>query len=90
VDAGALAGELRGAATTHEQRAIVRAAAPPEGARIPVMMAGDAAIRALGGAAVVAAYIAAHTAGRVDGPDALAAERAWQSEWLRDELGLAG
>ena len=51
-------------------------------------MAGDAAIRALGGAAVVAAYIAAHAAARVDGERAMDAERAWQSDWLRAELRL--
>jgi len=44
--------------------------------------------RAIGGAAVVTAYIAAHAAARVTGEDAMAAERAWQSEWLRAELAL--
>jgi hypothetical protein len=51
-------------------------------------MAGDAARRALGGAAVVTAYIAAHVAARVDGPEAMGAERVWQSEWLRAALAL--
>jgi hypothetical protein len=51
-------------------------------------MAGDAARRALGGGAVVAAYIAAHTAARVDGAGALRSERNWQAEWLAAELSL--
>jgi hypothetical protein len=89
-DAAGLAAELRGAAGPRELRALVRMAEPPESARIAVTMAGDAAIRALGCAAVVTAYIAAHAAARVDGPDAPPAERAWQAEWLRAELGLAG
>jgi hypothetical protein len=57
-------------------------------ARIPVRMAGDAAIRAQGRAAVVSAYIAAHTAEQVDGPPARDAERDWQADWLRTELSL--
>jgi hypothetical protein len=87
-EAGALAAALRRAATTREIGAAVRGAEPPEHARIPVMMAGDAARRALGGAAVVTAYIAAHAAARVNGPERMAAEREWQSDWLRDELSL--
>jgi hypothetical protein len=59
-----------------------------ESARVPVTMAGDAARRALGCAAVVTAYIAAHAAAHLDGPDALAAERAWQAAWLAAELDL--
>ena len=51
-------------------------------------MAGDAAVRALGGAAVVTAYIAAHAATGVYGGDGLSAERRWQSDWLRAELRL--
>jgi hypothetical protein len=87
-DATGLAAVLRRAATPHELREAVRGADPPDVARIAVTMAGDAARRALGGAAVVTAYIAAHAAARVDGHDALAAERAWQSTWLRAELAL--
>jgi hypothetical protein len=83
-----LAAGLRATMTTRELREAVRGAAPPEPARIAVTMAGDAARRALGGATVVTAYIAAHAAARVDGPEAMAAERAWQSEWLRAELAL--
>jgi hypothetical protein len=79
---------LRACTTPREIRAAVRAGRPPEAARIAHTMAGDAAIRALGGAAVVAAYIAAHAAARVDGDAAMAAERAWQSDWLRAELRL--
>jgi hypothetical protein len=59
-----------------------------EAARIPVTMAGHSARRALGGAAVAAGYVAAHAAGRVDGPDAYDAERDWQAGWLRDALSL--
>jgi hypothetical protein len=88
--ASALAGELRAAATPAAVRDVVRAADPPEVARIAVMMAGDAARRARTGAAVVSAYIAAHVAAHVHGADANAAERTWQSEWLRVELGLEG
>jgi hypothetical protein len=79
---------LAACATPREIRATVRTGRPPEVARIAHTMAGDAAIRALGGAAVVAAYIAAHAAVRVDGDGAMAAERAWQSDWLRTELRL--
>ena len=86
--AAALAADLRSRATPREVREAVRDAEPPETARIAVAMAGDAARRALGGAAVVAAYIAAHTAGRVDGAAAVGAERQWQAEWLAAELSL--
>jgi len=60
----------------------------PDAARIATAMAGDAATRARSGAAIVAAYIAAHTAARVDGPAAVADERAWQAGWLAAELSL--
>ena len=86
--APAAAAELRARAAIRDIRDAVGAIGPPEPARIPAMMAGDAARRALGGAAVVTAYIAAHAAARVDGARAMAAERAWQSEWLRSELQL--
>jgi hypothetical protein len=86
--ASALATELRHATTPRELRDTVRGAEPPEEARVPVAMAGDAARRALGGATVVAAYIAAHVAAKVDGPEAMDAERAWQSQWLRAALAL--
>lgn len=57
-------------------------------ARIPLTIAGDGAVRALSGAAPPAAYIAAHAALRVGGPPGYAAERAWQSRWLSERLGL--
>jgi hypothetical protein len=89
------AGDTRSAAALSERDAppeivrAVRALEPPEPARIVVSMAGDCARRARNGHAVVAGYIAAHAAARVEGPDALAAERAWQAGWLRGELKLA-
>ena len=86
--AAGAAAELRDRAAIREILHAVRAIDPPEPARIPVTMAGDAARRALACAAVVTAYIAAHAAARVDGAPAMAAERAWQSEWLRAELDL--
>jgi hypothetical protein len=86
--AAALAVDLRDRATPRQVCDAVRAAAPPETARIAVTMAGDAARRALGGAAVVAAYIAAHTAARVDGAGAVRSERNWQADWLGAELSL--
>jgi hypothetical protein len=79
---------LRDRAAIRDIRDAARAAEPPEPARIAVTMAGDAARRALGGAAIVTAYIAAHAAARVYGDDGMAAERAWQSRWLRAELQL--
>jgi hypothetical protein len=57
-------------------------------ARIILTIAGDGAVRALTGAPPTSAYIAAHAAVRVDGPAAYAAERAWQSQWLVERLGL--
>jgi hypothetical protein len=82
-------GQLRKASGNRAVRDAARVwADAAEAARIPVMMARDAAIRAGGGAAVVSAYIAAHAAARVDGPAAHDAEREWQSEWLRGALAL--
>jgi hypothetical protein len=86
--AGDTAAALRDRAGIRDIRDAVRAFEPPEPARVAVMMAGDAARRALGGAAVVTAYIAAHAAAGIDGQPGMAAERAWQSEWLRAELQL--
>jgi len=86
--ASALAADLRRAATTRELRDTAYGAEPPEAARVAVTMAGDAARRAFAGAAVVTAYIAAHAAARVEGAEAMHAERAWQSEWLRAALSL--
>jgi hypothetical protein len=56
--------------------------------RIAVMMARDGARRALTHAAPPAAYIAAHTAARVGGPEGYASERRWQADWLAERLGL--
>ena len=87
-DAGAAALRDRGAGSARDLLEAVRVLEPPDAARITVTMAGDAALRALGCHAFVCAYIAAHAAARVGGPEAMAAERAWQSDWLRGELGL--
>jgi hypothetical protein len=57
-------------------------------ARISLTIAGDGAFRALTGAPPTSAYIAAHAALRLDGPGGYAAERAWQSQWLVQRLGL--
>jgi hypothetical protein len=57
--------------------------------RISLTMARDGAVRALTGAPPAAAYIAAHAALRVDGSGGYAAERAWQSQWLVERLGLS-
>jgi hypothetical protein len=56
--------------------------------RISLTIAGDGAFRALTGAPPTSAYIAAHAALRVDGSDGYRAERAWQSRWLVERLGL--
>jgi Putative zinc-finger len=59
----------------------------PDG-RISLTIAGDGAVRALTGAPPTSAYIAAHAAMRLDGAAGYAAERAWQSDWLVERLGL--
>jgi hypothetical protein len=83
------ASALRDSAAIRDIREAARAIEPPEPARIAVTMAGDAARRALGGAAVVTAFIAAHAAAAgVAGEEGTAAERLWQSDWLRAELQL--
>jgi hypothetical protein len=56
--------------------------------RIILTIAGDGAVRALTGAPPTSAYIAAHAAMRLDGAAGYAAERAWQSRWLVERLGL--
>ena len=56
--------------------------------RIILTIAGDGAFRALTGAPPTSAYIAAHAAMRLDGAAGYAAERAWQSHWLVERLGL--
>ena len=55
---------------------------------ISLAMARDGALRAISGPPTTAAYIAAHAAGRVDGPLGYVAERTWQSAWLSDRLAL--
>jgi hypothetical protein len=57
-------------------------------ARISLTIAGDGAVRAITGAPPTTAYIAAHAAMRLDGAAGYAAERAWQSHWLVERLGL--
>jgi hypothetical protein len=56
--------------------------------RISLTIAGDGAFRALTGAPPTSAYIAAHAAMRLDGAAGYTAERAWQSQWLIERLGL--
>jgi hypothetical protein len=56
--------------------------------RIILTITGDGAFRALTGAPPTAAYIAAHAALRSDGLSGYSAERAWQSHWLAERLGL--
>jgi hypothetical protein len=63
------------------------AEANPE-TRISLTMAGDGAFRALTEAPPTSAYIAAHAALRLNGADGYDAERAWQSSWLAERLGL--
>ena len=58
------------------------------GARISLTIAGDGAVRALTRAIATSAYIAAHAAGRLDGPRGIVAEREWQARWLSDRLDL--
>jgi hypothetical protein len=58
--------------------------------RISLTIAGDGAVRALTGAPPTSAYIAAHAAMRLDGAAGYADERAWQSRWLVERLGLRG
>jgi hypothetical protein len=59
------------------------------GTRISLTIAGDGAMRALTGAPPTSAYIAAHAAMRLDGAAGYAEERAWQSRWLVERLGLS-
>jgi hypothetical protein len=48
--------------------------------------AGDPQAEGLG--AATAAYVAAHAALRAGGEAAMAAERSWQADWLREHLAL--
>jgi hypothetical protein len=67
----------------------VRDLQTPEAARISMLMAADAAARALTGPTATAAYIAAHAARHVGGGEAMQAERRWQADWLLRRLGLS-
>ena len=83
--------QLATCATLDEVRVAARQLADdiPD-ARISLTMAGDGAFRAVTGAPPTSAYIAAHAAMRLDGAAGYAAERAWQSRWLVERLGLEG
>ena len=83
--------QLATCATLDEVRVAARQLADdiPD-ARISLTMAGDGAFRAVTGAPPTSAYIAAHAAMRLDGAAGYAAERAWQSQWLVERLGLNG
>jgi hypothetical protein len=87
----AAAERLGACATLDDAQTVARelAAELPD-ARISLTIAGDGAFRALTGAPPTSAYIAAHAAMRLDGADGYATERAWQSAWLVQRLGLAG
>jgi hypothetical protein len=65
-----------------------RLAAETPDSRISLTIAADGAFRAVTGAAPTAAYIAAHAALRIGGPEAYAVERAWQARWLVERLEL--
>jgi hypothetical protein len=82
------AAALRACARPRELHEAAEGLTAPEGARIGVAMAGDAAARALMGHAATAAYIAAHAARHADGDGAMAQERTWQADWLRARLDL--
>jgi hypothetical protein len=87
--ADAAAADLRAAGDLDALLGTVKRLRGANGSQLTVVMAGNAATRALAGHAVTAAYIAAHVAARVDGEGALDAERSWQAEWLRSTLALA-
>jgi hypothetical protein len=83
------AGQLSACATLEDVRLVARqlAEAIPD-TKISLTIARDGAVRALTGPPPTTAYIAAHAAMRLDGADGYAAERAWQSRWLAERLGL--
>jgi hypothetical protein len=83
------ADELADSGTLDDAEAVARKLAEgiPD-TRISLTIAGDGAFRALTGAPPTSAYIAAHAAMRLDGAAGYASERAWQSRWLADRLGL--
>jgi hypothetical protein len=83
------AGQLAECATLDEALTTARGLAEQHSdSRISLTIAGDGAVRALTGAPPTSAYIAAHAALRLDGPAGYIAERAWQSTWLAERLGL--
>src|SRR5262249_3062023 len=86
---GRASAELGACATLDEVLLVARRLADsiPD-TKISLTIAGDGAVRALTGAPPTSAYIAAHAAMRLDGAQAYAAERAWQSRWLAGRLGL--
>jgi hypothetical protein len=79
---------LRACDSPERVRDVARDLDVPEAARISVLMASDGARRAISGPTATAAYIAAHAARQIGGPDAMDAERRWQSDWLVDHLGI--
>jgi hypothetical protein len=84
------ANELAACATLDAVRLVApRLAEAIPDTKISLTIAGDGAVRALTGPPPTSAYIAAHAAMRLDGADGYAAERAWQSRWLAERLGLS-
>jgi hypothetical protein len=81
--------ELEACGTLEQVLAVARRLAEtlPD-ARISLTIAGDGVLRAISGPPPTCAYIAAHAALRLDGPAGYAAERAWQSDWLKTRLAL--
>jgi hypothetical protein len=71
-------------------QALAAADGRAEEARVSVTMAADAATRAAQGHAATAAYIAAHAAHQVGGPEAMAEERRRQASWFGERLALTG
>jgi hypothetical protein len=83
------AGELAACTTLDDVLAVAaRLAEAIPDAQIILTIAGRGAFRAITGAPPMSAYIAAHAARRLDGPDGYADERAWQTNWLVEQLGL--
>jgi hypothetical protein len=80
---------LAGSASLVEVREAARRLAEDlADARIAVLIAADGADCAVSGSAPTSAYVAAHAAYRLDGAAGYAAERAMQSSWLIERLGL--
>ena len=83
------AGELSACGTLDDVLRVARQLAEgiPD-TKISLTIAGDGAFRAITGVPPASAYIAAHAAMRLDGSPGYVAERAWQSRWLTERLGL--